>query len=111
MKPAKRKQLEAKGWRVGSTGEFLGLSEQESVYIDLKILLGESLKQHRQQKNLTQVQLAQFLQSNQSRIAKMEADDPSVSLDLLVKSLLALGTTRNDLANIISQKSNSIPNR
>jgi hypothetical protein len=33
----------------------------------------------------------------------MEAGDPSVSLDLLIKSLLALGTTKRDLAGMISK--------
>jgi hypothetical protein len=32
----------------------------------------------------------------------MEAGDPSVSLDLLVRSLIALGATATDLARIIS---------
>jgi hypothetical protein len=33
----------------------------------------------------------------------MEAGDPTVSLDLLVKSLLALGTSNRELAAIITQ--------
>ena len=105
MDPTKRKRLESKGWRVGSTQEFLGLSEQEAAYIELKLALSENLKKRRRQKNLTQVQLAKLLKSNQSRIAKMEAGDPSVSLDLLIKSLLALGLTKQDLAGMISQSS------
>lgn len=103
MDARKRTRLEAKGWRVGSVDEFLGLSEEEATYVDLKLTLGENLKKRRQQKKLTQVELAKLLKSNQSRVAKMEAGDPSVSLDLLVKSLLVLGTTPKDLAVIISQ--------
>ena len=103
MNTTKRKKLEAKGWRFGSTKEFLGLSEQESDYIELKLTLGENLKKLRLKKQLTQNDLAKLLRSNQSRIAKMEAGDPSVSIDLLIKSLLVLGTTRQDLAGIISQ--------
>ena len=103
MNSTKRKRLEAKGWRLGSAKEFLGLSEQESAYIELKLTLGENLKKRRLQKRLTQIELAKLLRSNQSRIAKMESGDPSVSIDLLVKSLLALGTTKQDIAGIISQ--------
>ena len=103
MNSSKRKHLEAKGWRIGSAKEFLGLSEQEAAYIELKLTLGENLKQRRLEKKLTQVELAKLLRSNQSRVAKMESGDPSVSIDLLVKSLLALGTTRKDIAGIISQ--------
>ena len=51
---------------------------------------------------LTQVDLAKAVQSSQSRVAKMEAGDPSVSLDLLVRSLIALGTSSKELGKIIS---------
>ena len=102
MNTTKIKHLEAKGWRIGSAKEFLGLSEQEAAYIELKLTLGENLKKRRLQKKLTQVELAKLLKSNQSRVAKMESGDPSVSIDLLVKSLLALGTTKKDIAGIIS---------
>lgn len=101
MNARKRTRLEAKGWRVGSAEEFLDLSEEEAAYVDLKLTFGENLKKRRQQKNYTQVELAKLLKSNQSRVAKMEAGDPSVSLDLLVKSLLVLGMTKKDLAGMI----------
>lgn len=104
MNPAKRKRLESTGWRIGSSKEFLRLSEQENAYIELKLALAENLKKRRLEKKLTQVELAKLLQSNQSRVAKMEAGHPSVSLDLLVKSLLALGTTKQDIAGIILQE-------
>jgi len=103
MNSEKKRKLESNGWRTGSTQEFLGLSERESSYIELKLKLGENLKKIRLEKHLTQIDLAKLLRSNQSRIAKMEAGDPSVSIDLLIKSLLALGTSHQDLAGIISQ--------
>ncbi len=99
----KRKKLENEGWQVGSAKDFLGLSDQESTYIELKLMLGQNLKKRRLQKKLTQVELAKLLKSNQSRVAKMESGDPSVSIDLLVKSLLALGTTKKDIAGILSR--------
>jgi DNA-binding XRE family transcriptional regulator len=102
MKAKKKHRLEAHGWHVGSVDEFLGLSVAEAAYIELKLALSAQLKQCRQQQQLTQVELAKRLQSNQSRVAKMEAGDPSVSLDLLIRSLLALGLTTTDLARIIA---------
>jgi DNA-binding XRE family transcriptional regulator len=104
MKAPKKLQLEADGWHVGSVDEFLGLSTAEAAYIELKLALSTQLKQCRQQQKLTQVELAKRLKSNQSRIAKMEAGDPSVSLDLLIRSLLALGLTTTDLARIIASQ-------
>jgi DNA-binding XRE family transcriptional regulator len=102
MRENKRKRLEAKGWKVGTTKEFLDLSREEEVYIELRLKLAEGLKQRRVRRRLTQVDLAKAVQSSQSRVAKMEAGDPSVSLDLLVRSLIALGTSSKELGKIIS---------
>ncbi len=102
MREEKKKRLEAQGWKVGNAGEFLGLSDEETAYIELKLRLAESLREHRRHRRLTQVGLARLIKSSQSRIAKMEAGDPSVSLDLLIRSLLALGTSRRRLSQIIS---------
>jgi Helix-turn-helix len=73
MKAKKKQQLEAHGWHVGAVDEFLGLSAAEAAYIELKLALSAQRKQRRQQQKLTRVELAKRLQSNQSRVAKMEA--------------------------------------
>ena len=98
MRESKRKRLQAKGWKVGSAKEFLELSDEEDAYIELRLKLAEGLKARRLGRGLTQVQLAKAVRSSQSRVAKMESGDPTVSLDLLVRSLLALGTTNRELA-------------
>ncbi len=102
MRENKKKRLEAKGWKVGSVKEFLRLSDEESAYIDLKMRLADGLRDRRRKNRLSQVQLAGMLRSSQSRIAKMESGDPSVSLDLLIRSLLAIGITDRELSKIIS---------
>jgi len=102
MKAAKRKRLESKGWKVGTVRDFLNLSPEESAYVELKLALSKNLQEYRRQKKLTQEELARRLKSSQSRVAKMEAGDPSVSLDLLVRSLLALGASRKLLADMLS---------
>jgi ribosome-binding protein aMBF1 (putative translation factor) len=104
MRVSKRRKLAAKGWVTGDAKEFLGLSKDEAAYIELRLKLAEGLKSKRQSQGVTQTELAQTLSSSQSRVAKMEAGDPTVSLDLLVKSLLALGTSRRQLASIIAQR-------
>ena len=103
MRPDKRRRLEAKGWKVGGPKDLLNLSDGEAAYIELRLKLAEGLKARRSAKGLTQVALAKAVQSSQSRVAKMEAGDPTVSLDLLVKSLLALGVSNRDLAQIIAR--------
>jgi DNA-binding XRE family transcriptional regulator len=102
MRPAKKKRLAARGWAVGDARGFLGLSEEEAAFIELKLALADNLRQRRLKRGMTQTQLAKRLESSQSRVAKMEAGDRSVSLDLLVRSLLAVGTTRRELARIIA---------
>ena len=101
MREDKKRRLEAKGWKVGSAKEFLRLTNEESAYIDLKMRLADGLRDRRQRNRLSQVQLARMLRSSQSRIAKMESGDPSVSLDLLIRSLLALGISDRELSRII----------
>ena len=104
MDEHKKKRLAASGWKVGNTDEFLGLTPEEAVYVDLKLVLSDHLKHQRQQHQLTQGQLGKLLRSSQSRVAKMEAGDPSVSLDLLIRALLALGASREDLAGMIESQ-------
>ena len=102
MDKRKKKRLESKGYKVGTVEQFLGLSAEESEYIELKLALSEALAKRRKNSKLTQVQLAKILKSSQSRIAKMEKGDPSVSLDLLVKSLLAMGAKKENIAKAIA---------
>ncbi len=98
MEPTKRQKLEAAGWKVSTTADFLQLSPDEVEIIEIRLSLSRSLKQRRLEQQLSQADLAQNIHSSQSRVAKMEAGDPSVSIDLLVKSLLALGAARRDIA-------------
>ena len=104
MREGKSKKLLAKGWKTGNAKDFLGLSTEEESYIELRLKLADGLKARRRSKGVTQVELAASLKSSQSRVAKMEAGDPTVSLDLLVKSLLALGASNRELAAIIAKR-------
>ena len=101
MKDFKRQRLETAGWKVGSAADFLGLSKEEESLIDMKLALANKLKARRQERNLTQSEIARTIGSSQSRIAKMEVADKSVSLELLVRSLLSLGTTRQEIGRTI----------
>lgn len=103
MNAAKQKRLEAAGWRVETVQEFLGLSDAEAEFIELKLKLTRSLRSVRLKKGLGQVRVAKMIHSSQSRVAKMEAGDASVSLDLLVRSHLALGVSGRELGRILSR--------
>jgi len=101
MEKEKKVRLEAKGWKVGSAAEFLGMTPDEAAYVELRLKLSDAVRDLRKKKRLTQIELAELLHSSQSRVAKAEAADESVSLDLLIRSLLALGATSQDLAKAI----------
>ena len=102
MKRTKKLALEAKGYSVGTVNDFLGLTKEESEYVEMKLALAKKLEKVRKSKKMTQVQLAKRIDSSQSRVAKMEAGDPTVSFDLLIKTFLALGTNRKTLAKIMA---------
>lgn len=102
MKASKRAALEKAGWTVGSTEEFLGLSAEERAFVEVKLALAQALRSRREREKLTQAQVAKLLGSSQPRVAMMEAGDSSVSMDLLVRSLFAIGATPKDLAKVLA---------
>ena len=104
MKHAKRKRLEAAGWKVSGTKELLGLSDAEATLIEIKLQLADALRDIRSRHGLTQEQASKVLRSSQSRVAKMESGDPTVSLDLLVRSLLKLGASRGEIARHVGRR-------
>lgn len=102
MRAAKQKRLEKAGWRIGDAAEFLGLDEVESRLLDIKIALAKLLRSTRARRRLTQSELAEKIGSSQSRVAKLEAGDPTVSMDLLLRSLIAAGAKSSELAKAVS---------
>jgi DNA-binding XRE family transcriptional regulator len=101
MKSAKKRRLEANGWKFGNAAEFLNLSPEEAAYIELKLALSKALQDLRKSKHLTQIDLAKRIKSSQSRVAKMEAADNSVTMDLMFRSLFALGASRKKVVGMI----------
>jgi ribosome-binding protein aMBF1 (putative translation factor) len=93
MKQDKRRRLEAAGWKVGNAQDFLKLSDEETMMVAVRAGLATALRETRMEREWTQAQLAEELGSSQSRVAKMEAADPSVTIDLLVRSLIVSGAT------------------
>jgi DNA-binding XRE family transcriptional regulator len=101
MNTAKRKKLESAGWKVGSAAEFLGLTLEEELLVEMKLAFAERIKERRQKLDITQQQFAKKLGSSQSRVAKIEKADRSVSMELLVRSLVTLGASREEIGNVI----------
>ncbi len=104
MKKEKLKKLEKKGWKVGTVSEFLALSREEEEYIEMKLALSHYFHALRKKKHLTQVQVAAKIRSSQSRVAKIESAEPSVSLDLIVRSIIALGSSKKEIGKAMLAK-------
>ncbi len=102
MDAAKKRRLKAAGWRTGSAAEFLNLTKEEEQIVEMKLRLSNLVKTTRIRKRMSQTKLAWRLQSSQSRVAKIETADPSVSLDLLMRASLVAGATRKQLARAIA---------
>jgi len=102
MEEAKRKKLEDKGWKAGTVSEFLNLTPEEAILIEIKLALSHCLKERRQ-KSMTQMKLAEKLNSSQPRVAKAENGDASVSIELLIRAMLATGATPKEIGQVISQ--------
>jgi DNA-binding XRE family transcriptional regulator len=102
MDRIKRERLEAKGWNVGTVSEFLDLTPEENALIEIKLALSRSLKKRRQ-KVMTQAELAEKIHSSQPRIAKAENGDASVSIELLIRAMLATGATPQEIGQVIAE--------
>ena len=101
MQKKKKHKLEKAGWKIGDAQEFLDLSDAEIAIINLRVLLAKELKKHRLQGKVSQERFAQAIGSSQSRVAKMEAGDPSVTIDLLMRSMLKVGFTPRHIGKVI----------
>ena len=103
----KRKRLEAAGWKFGTVEEFLNLSQAESTYIKIRIELHHKLREYMKKKSYTYTQLGKLLNLPKSTIKKIEIGGPGLTIDLMIRSLLEIGVTGKEIANIFL----SIPKR
>lgn len=97
MDKDKKEKLEAAGWKVGSTEDFLGLSNEKMRYIDTKISLSRLLKKARNKRGVTQDELADHLDTSQARIAVLEKGESGVSIDAIIRALYALNVNQEEI--------------
>src|SRR5205809_1684264 len=109
MNRAKKARLGATGWKVGDAREFLDLSKEEAAFVEMKLALAECLRASRIRRNLSQAKVAELVGSSQSRVAKMESGDPSVSVDLLLRSVLAIGGSPAAVVRALASRKKRIP--
>ena len=59
MSNAKLKRRKAAGWNTGSAKDFLQLSDEEAMLVELKLSLTDAVRQSRQKHGQSQIDLAQ----------------------------------------------------
>ncbi len=109
MNSTKKTRLEAAGWKVGTAAEFLGLNKQEAAFVEMKLALARCLHTLRIRRKLSQSRVAELVGSSQSRVAKMESGDPSVSVDLLLRSVLAIGGSPTEVVRALASRKKLTP--
>ena len=87
-----------------SADEFLRRSREKDTLQLIKRALSRRLRQRRARR-MTQRELARRIGSSQPRIACSESADGSVSVDLLIRALLATGATPREIGRTISAAS------
>lgn len=102
MKTTKMRKLQAAGWSVGSAREFLGLSDDDARLLRMRLGLVGAVRMARERSKLSQIELAERMGSSQSRVAKIESGDTSVSFDLMLRALIAAGATDVDIARALA---------
>jgi plasmid maintenance system antidote protein VapI len=98
-----RDSLKNHGYKIGDASEFLNLTDEESAFVEMKVSLAQFLLEKRKDNHLTQIEFAKLIRSSQSRVAKMEKGEPSVTIDLILRSLIALGTGPKEIARKIEE--------
>ncbi len=101
MNAEKRKRLEAAGWKATTVQDLLNLDDVDMELIETKLALTKAVREQRQRKHITQIALAERMKTSQSRVAKIEAGDPTVSLDLIFRALFTMGVTRKAVAKAV----------
>ena len=101
MEQKTQENLESKGWKVGTADDFLELSPEEEILVEIKLALSRSLK-GRRQAQMTQAELADKIASSQPRVANAENGDDSVSIELLIRAILATGASPQEIGQVIA---------
>lgn len=102
MNQSKTTQLEQAGWVPDETRDFLEMSRADVQLVELKMKLGEYMRDARRHRRWSQEQMAENIGSSLAQIIMMEAADPSISLDLMVKALLSMGASPRDIGRALA---------
>lgn len=107
MTEKKKKMLEANGYRVVDSADWLGLSNEEAQIVDMRVALAQELERVRKAKGVTQAELARRVGTKQSGVARMINNPDTSTMDNLIKGLIALGEPISKIAACLLLCTNS----
>lgn len=102
MNSKQKARLEAAGYEFLTVTEFLGLTPEEEVLVEIRLALGNLLRQYRKEAKVRQVDVAQKAKTTQSRIARVEAAASSVSTDAMLLAMVAAGVPVRKIGETIA---------
>ena len=97
-----KERLELTGLESWYNFRIFGANAGRNALIEIKLALSRNLKLRRQ-KLMTQVELAQKIQSSQPLIDRAENGDASVSIELLIRGMLGTGATLQEIGKVIAE--------
>ena len=101
MDTKKRKQLEAAGYQITDSADWLGLTPQEQAIVNMRVNFALEIERVRKASNITQRELADKIGTRQSGVARMLNNPTTATIDSLIKTLLALGASPKRIAALI----------
>lgn len=96
------------GWKTGTVAEFLEMTPEEEALMEMMLALSRGVRHYRNAEGINQTELAERMGSSQSRVALVERGDKSVSMQLTLRALLALGCSRAQIADLVANGPPSI---
>jgi predicted XRE-type DNA-binding protein len=101
MDTKKREKIEAAGYQVVDSSEWLGLTEQEQAIVKMRVSFALEIERVRKSKKISQQALAERIGTKQPGVARMLNNPASATIDSLINTLLALGTSPRRIAALI----------
>jgi predicted transcriptional regulator len=97
----KREKIEAAGYEVTDSVDWIGLDPAEQIVVAMRISLAEELDRLRKEKKLSQSDLAKILGTRQPGVSRLISNPSATTLDALVRALLTLGATSRHIAALL----------
>lgn len=97
-----KKALERAGWTHGSYADFLQLTPEEKMIVDMRIAATLELERQRRATRLSQAEVARRMGTRQPNVSALFRNPGGATLDTLCRALAAYGLGRREIAACLS---------